>query len=179
MQGTIFGASCASRARLKAEGRDRGDALKTYWDDDDFADPGLDVPHIGRHTTKKKRIFRAWVEDWELEAKAKQDPVNAAKLLQKYGGLMWFDPDTKKTFMASREVMYWSPMRGSKGYCVKGLLDLYDPTDPSDDNWEPWVLDPELLHCSIVQYYEKNPDRNLTIVTELEDLADDSSDDNN
>ena len=86
MQGTIFGASCAARARLQEEGRDRGDALNTFWDDDDFANPGLDVTSIQGSTAKKQRIFRAWIEDWEMVAKMKQDPVNEAALLQKYGG---------------------------------------------------------------------------------------------
>ena len=166
MQGTIFGASCAARARRKEEGKDRGDALKTCWDDDDFADPGLEVPNMQGSNPKKQRIFRAWIEEWEMEAKSKQDPVNSAALLQKYGGLEWLDPDTSKKFMASRDVMTWNPMRGAgKGYCVKGLNDTHDPTDPDDDDWEPWILDPELLHCLIVDYYESNPDSNLRVVT--------------
>ena len=37
------------------------------------------------------RIFRAWVEDWELEAIRKQDPVNEAKILQKYKNLVFHD----------------------------------------------------------------------------------------
>ena len=69
MQGTMFGASCAERARLKAEGKDRGDALNATWDDDDFADPGLDEPNMGCSKPKKKRIFRAWVEDWAIAIK--------------------------------------------------------------------------------------------------------------
>ena len=169
MQGTIFGASCAARARLKEEGKDRGDALKTFWDDDDFADPGLDVPDLKGSHTKKQRIFRAWIEDWEEKAKMKQDPVNEAALLQKYGGLMWLDPDTNKKFMASREIMTWNQTRGvGKGYCVKGLLDTHDPTDPDDDEWEAWILDPDLLHCLIVQYYKGNPDINIKVVTDDE-----------
>jgi hypothetical protein len=166
MQGTIFGASCAARARLQEEGRDRGAALHRFWDDDDFANPGLDVTSIQGSTAKKQRIFRAWIEDWEMVAKMKQDPVNEAALLQKYGGLMWIDPDTQNKFMASRDFLTWNPMRGAgKGYCVKGLNDTHDPTDPDDDDWEPWILDPDLLHPLIVQYYEINPDSNLRVVT--------------
>ena len=172
MQGTIFGASCAARARLRAECTDTGGSLKTSWDDDDFADPGLDVLNKGRSAERKKRIFRAWLEAWETEVIKKQDPVNEAKLLQKYGGLMWLDPDTDKKFMASREVMHWNPMRDCRGYCVKGLQDAFDPDDPKDDRWEPWILDPNLLHTLIVQYYVSHPDKNLTVVSSEEnDLA--------
>ena len=68
--------------------------------------------------------------------------------------------------MASRDFLTWNPMCGvGKGYCVKGLNDTHHPTDPDDDDWEPWILDPDLLHPLIVQYYEINPDSNLRVVT--------------
>ena len=134
MQSTIFGASCAERARHKEDANNHGDTLKTTWDDDDFADPGLEDASVGRTQERKTRIFRAWLESWETEVQAKQDPVNEAKLLQKYGGLLWVDPDHGHTFMASREQMHWSQMRGSRGYCVKGLLESYDNTDPENDD---------------------------------------------
>ena len=173
MQGTIFGASCAERARLKAEGKDRGEALKTTWDDDDFADPGLDVPSSAQPTTPKSRVFRAWVEDWERDAIVKQDPVNEARLLQKYGGLNWLDPDRDEIFMSSKAVMHWSPMRGARGYCVMGILESHDPSNPTEEDWEPWVIDPDVLHCLIVDYYARNPTRDLTIVTEDTDNEND------
>lgn len=37
------------------------------------------------------RIFRAYIEDWEDEAKRKEDAVNEAKLLEKYKGLNFID----------------------------------------------------------------------------------------
>ena len=41
------------------------------------------------------RVFRAWVEDWEKEILRKDDCVAEAKLLEKYKGLVFFDPDNE------------------------------------------------------------------------------------
>jgi hypothetical protein len=177
MQSTIFGASCAERARIKQTSYLQGDSLNKTWEDADFADPGLNMTTSPVITTPKQRIFRAWLETWELTAKAKQDPVNEAKLLLKYGGLVWFDPDTKQTFMASSDKMHWCSMRGSRGYCLLGLLDTYDANAPNEKDWEPWVLDPDVLHCQIVEYYEKNPSPNIVVV-EKETESIESNDDN-
>ena len=40
-----------------------------------------------------ERIFRAWVKDWEEEARKKNDCVEEARLLTKYKGLVFNDPD--------------------------------------------------------------------------------------
>jgi hypothetical protein len=175
MQSTIFGASCAERARIKQTSHPHGESINTTWDDADFADPGLDVTTPEVVAAPKQRIFRAWLEDWEMTARAKQDPVHEAQFLLKYGGLVWFDPDLKKKFMASSERMHWSAMRGTRGYCLLGLLDTYDPSVPDEKDWEPWVLDPEVLHCLIVEYYEKNPSPNIVVVVQKEANADDDN----
>lgn len=177
MQATIFGASCSERSKLKEEGKDIDAELKQSWDDDDFADAGLDATTKLRPNNFKKRIFRAWLEDWEPAVQSKQDPVNEAKLLMKYGGLVWKDPDTKATFMACKEQMHWSVFRDTRGYCLKGLLETYDPDNPKDDDWEPWVFDPEVLHCLIVEYYEKHPAENMVVVRKGEKTHDVDDDD--
>ena len=38
-----------------------------------------------------RRVFKAWLEDWEFEAVHNNDVVVEAKFLQKYGGLRWID----------------------------------------------------------------------------------------
>ncbi len=43
-------------------------------------------------------VFRAWVEDWEEEARKKKDCVCEAQLLAKYKGLVFCDPDTRKVY---------------------------------------------------------------------------------
>jgi hypothetical protein len=39
-------------------------------------------------------VFQAWVEDWEEEIRRMNDAVVENKLLQKYQGLVFYDPDT-------------------------------------------------------------------------------------
>jgi hypothetical protein len=43
-----------------------------------------------------ERIFRAWVEDWEEDARKKNDCVAEAQLLAKYKCLVFRDPDSEK-----------------------------------------------------------------------------------
>ena len=44
------------------------------------------------------RIFRAWIEDWEEKAIVMCDCVCEAQLLEKYKGLVFYDPDFGKTY---------------------------------------------------------------------------------
>jgi hypothetical protein len=120
-------------------------------------------------TNKPARIVRAWIEDWESEAIKKRDPVHEAKLLRKYGGLAWFDPDTKMMFTADSTRLYWQKKtKGqSSGYCIYGVREDYDPSDPdNEDTWEPWALQEGdcLLHELIVEWYKKNPQEGLQVI---------------
>ena len=45
-----------------------------------------------------ERIFWAWVEDWEKEARKKNDCVEEARLLTKSKGLVFNDLDSGSTF---------------------------------------------------------------------------------
>jgi hypothetical protein len=45
-----------------------------------------------------QRIFCWWVEDWEEEARKKNDFVSEALLLQKYKGLVFHEPDSGNDF---------------------------------------------------------------------------------
>jgi hypothetical protein len=50
-------------------------------------------------------VFWAWVEDWEEEARKKNDCVGEAQLLAKYKGLVFRDPDTLKTYYICEDNM--------------------------------------------------------------------------
>ena len=43
-------------------------------------------------------MFRAWLEDWEEELLKKNDCVAEAMLLEKYNGMVFWDPDTKVNY---------------------------------------------------------------------------------
>jgi hypothetical protein len=45
-----------------------------------------------------QRVFRVWVEDWEVEARKKNDCVSETLLLFKYKGLVFCDPDSDNDF---------------------------------------------------------------------------------
>ncbi len=59
-----------------------------------------------------ERVFRAWVEDWEEEARKKNDCVAEAQLLAKYKGLVFRDPDTGKSFSIWEQNMEFRRGRG-------------------------------------------------------------------
>ncbi len=46
-----------------------------------------------------QRVFHAWVEDWEVDARRTNDAVAEARLIQKYKSLVFHDPDTGNTFL--------------------------------------------------------------------------------
>lgn len=59
-----------------------------------------------------KRVFRAWVEDWEKESIKHNDVVAEVKLLEKYKGLAFWDPNDQTTYTIDSENMQW--FRSSK-----------------------------------------------------------------
>ncbi len=67
-----------------------------------------------------QRIFCLWVEDWEEEARKKNDCVSEALLLQKYTGLVFHDPDSGNDFCIWQQT--WSSIGGEEmdGSCWCG-----------------------------------------------------------
>ena len=62
--------------------------------------------------------------------KKRNDPVCEAKLLRKFGGLNFYDPDTKATYKVHTEHMHWEKYHGqtqrSGGAVLVGLALRYD-----------------------------------------------------
>ena len=67
-----------------------------------------------------QRIFRAWVEDWEQDARKHNDVVAEARLLQKYRGLVFHDPDKDNGFCIYDQNMEFRRGRGN-GWFVLGV----------------------------------------------------------
>jgi hypothetical protein len=140
MQATVFGAACMERSRvIKAGEESNGVVVESRWTDEDIGlDLGLEnwevAPGIVPVPIRPKRIFKTWLEDWEFEAIHDRDVVAEARLLQKYGGLKWIDPDNPAdVFVATDENMEWQGGRGGAGWCVIG-------SRVRDGDLEPWVL---------------------------------------
>jgi hypothetical protein len=65
-----------------------------------------------------KRVFWAWVEDWEEEVRKKNDCVAKAQLLVKYKGLVFRDPDSEKSFLIWEQNMEFHRGRGNGWFLV-------------------------------------------------------------
>jgi hypothetical protein len=60
-----------------------------------------------------QHIFCVWVEDWEVEARKKNDCVSETLLLQKYKGLVFCDPDSDNDFCIWERNMEFRRGRGN------------------------------------------------------------------
>jgi Protein of unknown function (DUF 659) len=100
-QATVYGAASMERSRMiQAAEESNGLLQESRWTDADQAfEHGLEnwnaSPGPGNEPIPEvpKRLFYAWIEDWEWECLHHNDPEAEAKLLQKYNGLRWIDPD--------------------------------------------------------------------------------------
>ena len=87
---------CDQLEKLDAKGN-----KAMFGDDDINFDMQLERFDVDTGALKEpavESIFRAWVEDWEEEARKKNDCVEEACLLTKYKGLVFNDPDSGSTF---------------------------------------------------------------------------------
>jgi hypothetical protein len=132
MQATIFGAACIEKARaLKAE----KEKSMELWNDNDVefqlglenfsADEANGVPQV----CTPRRLFHTWREDWETVSSKTNDLVHETRLLRKYGGLRWLDPDSEYMFVAEKDNLEWRRM---VGWCVIGICENGDT--------EPWPV---------------------------------------
>jgi hypothetical protein len=161
-QATVYGAACIDKWRaVQAAEEVSGSVVESRWTDADIAfDMGLenwdggafgDVPE----PVVPKRLFRAWIEDWEWDCLHDKDVVAAARLLQKYQGLSWMDPDENEAELctAVEERMDWQGGRNGAGWCLIGTRD--------DGGMEPWVLD---IVIDLIAAYEQRPELNVEVI---------------
>jgi hypothetical protein len=154
MQATVFGAACIEKSRvLKADKEKRME----LWNDNDVEfQIGLenwrqeDASSDDAEERNPRRLFRAWREEWEKESAYKNDAVHEAKLLRKYAGLKWIDPDTELMFVAEHGNMEW---RRGLGWCVIAL----------DENGEMEAWPVNLLP-SLIKKTEQEYNLNVEIV---------------
>jgi hypothetical protein len=172
-QATIFGSDCAERAQIEraAVARHEMDTSTLdffFWDDEDF-DNELDFnsdTYEKEQTTKPNRLVNCWMEDWEIQLVAKKDAVAERKLLQKYGGLEFYDIDNNVMCSICNKDMIWRRKRrgGNGGWELKTYSEKWDEKDPDRaDNEESWLLfDGCPIHELLAEYYDEK--KNLDIV---------------
>lgn len=175
-QTTIFGASCIEQAKFQRE-KDSSDVSSSplkFWTEDDFNMSDDEA----EKAVKLKRIFKAYIEDWEEEAIKKRDIVNKTKLLSKYGGLTWKDPDNGNTVLnSSSTLLKWTRItKTGGGYCVMAHDPNYDENDEDpENNTEPWYINEDLIYC-IEQYYTQNPNEGVLVISKNNDEDGDGND---
>ena len=99
---------------------------------------GIDVNALKAKTVK--RVFRAWVEEWEKECIKDRDAVAEVQLLEKYKGLAFFDPEDKITCTIESKNMEW--FRASKKKGIGGGWYVVATSD--NDEIESFIIEDEL-----------------------------------
>lgn len=96
MQSILYTSARIQEARAKQSALEQVDARGSdaMWGDDDEAFE-LELTNFGVDTAElreevPRRLFRVWVEEWELELLKKKCPVAEAMLLEKYKGELIF-----------------------------------------------------------------------------------------
>jgi hypothetical protein len=182
-QSTIFGASCMEAAQLDRQRKTQNNTGHTYkfWDEDDFLKEfDMLTVEVDEVTPQHERVVKCFLEDWETKAVFKKDPISEARLLKKYGGLQFYDIDTKKMFYTDAKKLNWTrPYRDqSGGYSILCYNQDYNEDEPNDDNVEPFALCEGCpLHELLRKYYKKNESSRIKVVTQTDDDTDDDDDD--
>ena len=166
-QATIYGAACMERGRVKEETAGSPFLMDSTWTDADMAfqtSLGLEnwnavTGMVPAPLVVPRRIFKAWIEDWEFQLLRDNDVVTKAKFVQKYWGLKWVDLDHNELCVAE-DLRYYGGRNGS-GWCVIGK-------NVSDGKTEAWTLD---LVIDEIADYTQDPELNVEVVKDEEKRA--------
>ena len=163
-QATIYGTSCVEYAKIRRDFKSYVNEYKEnlFFDDDDLAKILKISPQVLNDACpKEKRTFKAWVESWE-KSTLENCPKLAKKLLKKYGGLKFIDPDNNDAVMTVNPE-HCCYKDGSEDYKGEYGLILYAMEEGMevDDvkEQEPWEL--PLTIEQIVEY----GDSSIEIIT--------------
>ena len=160
-QATVFGAACIDKSRaLQALEEKDGFLVESRWTDADIAlQVGMEswdsMPGDVPLPEVPKRLFKAWIEDWEWDCIHSKDSVAEAKLLQKYGGMSWVDPNDFELYKVEEcNMEYLGRGRGSEGWCLIATRD-------SDGGMEPWVID---IAMDLIATYDQPAEMNVEVI---------------
>jgi hypothetical protein len=165
-QSTVFGAASLERTRTTHRGEEHGGFLvETRWTDADLeSDMGLeswDASFAPLPEIVPRRLFHAWIEEWEFECIHHNDSVSMEKLLHKYGNLRWEDIDNHYAVCVAddTEMDFKGGTRPTaSGWCVIGKrLD--------NDTTESWTID---LVIDEIASYAQLPELNVEVIVNPE-----------
>jgi len=173
-QATIFGASCAARAKAKHEAAtkhemDSGDDTGlTFWDESNFDwELGFDMFHVSTsdNNDKPRCIVNCWFEPWE--DKIVRDDSDAAynRLLAKYRGLQFIDLDPPNRKFKIDNELIWNDVDDE--WCIKCISSDVKANDDKSDiengNYvATWAIRGSDVYDCLYSYYTDHS--NLGIV---------------
>ena len=171
MQGIIYCTARIDESRIRASEADAilPSSASLMWTDDDI-NFDLQLENFGVDTTvlrsvSRNRVFRCWEEDWEAEARKKNDPIHESKLLQKYKDLVFFDPDNAANYTIHPGNMEFQ--RGRQG----GWMIIGIPPDDEGLEEEPFPLGSMVLE--MISETEQAP--NITMLRQEDEEADEGA----
>lgn len=186
MQSTLFGAHCSEKANFRkmAKAAPGSDPIQA-WNEEDLECLGLDKFGVDLSAaivplaSNGQRIFRAWIEHWEINCIKKRGPLTEARLLAKYKNLMLIDIDSvddgEHIWKINPRDMGWPKGKRENGWCAMAIKESFDirvsKEEQDDSLWDFWNINTDLIEC-IAAYYKKYPDDTIRIVTEEEEEAD-------
>ena len=105
---------------------------------------GVDVDELKQPANK--RIFRAWIEEWEEKMITDPDVVAEATLREKYKNLFFIDiDDKKKTVYRIHEKNLEFHRKNKKRGIEAGWGVIAIPRDDPDDEPEAWQIGEDLI----------------------------------
>ena len=158
------------------------------WEDEDFKVCKMDdyCSELSQGLEKKlqdenTRIFRAWRETWEMVSPGPSgNNYLQARMVKKYGGLKWLDPDSDYSpRTAHPNMMYFHKQHGRNAYHILACMDGYDfDKSPSDqvEKYDAWAMTDD-LYAQIVDYYNNNTDDEMKVKCYTKDADCDSEED--
>ncbi len=158
----VYGAAMQQRARH------RESKLRTagkLWTDADFETLKLDfyctdiVESVNALPKAQARIFRAWEETWEKKKVGPSgDTILEARLVRKYAGLRWLDPDNGyRLCIAHPKRMFFQKKRGNNKYLIFATYEGFDfakKTEDQPDKYDGWPITWSDFYEEVVKYYK-------------------------
>ena len=136
------------------------------WEDEDFECCKMDdfcqelLDDIGAEAEENDggdvRVIRAWQETWEKKRIGPQgDSVFQTRLVRKYGGLKWLDPDDGDSLRTAHpEQMFFEKKKGNNQYHVFAMKAGYDQNKEPElqkDAWDVWAFESP-LYDQVTEY---------------------------
>jgi hypothetical protein len=174
----IFGAASMDKARIGREEAEKLDhkISSKFWTDVDveydlgLTKYGVDVEDL-QHPLAPARIFRGWIEDWEVPLLKKNDKVVEEKLLTKFHGLKLYCPkDNFFNTVLSFNIEFQRDSK-SRGWSLLTVPPEYVPDGSQDDSIIGFMIDDETT--SMIAETEQDPKINIEIIAAAEDENED------